>query len=103
MFSPLLFKIFLNELFLFVENIDLSNYADGSTLYSSGSNLQLVKEALRGDFQVTKWFYKNYMLLNSGKCHFMCLGKKRQNETFLKIYAEKPLKRSGLCHVEQTT
>ena len=77
----MLFNIFLNDLFLFVENSDLSNYADGNTLYSCGNNLEEVKQ--RGDFQiVTKWFYENYMVLNSGKCHFMCLGKNTENETY---------------------
>ena len=32
--GPLLFNIFLNDLFLFVEKSDLSNYADDYTLYS---------------------------------------------------------------------
>ena len=31
--GPLLFNIFLNDLFLFVENSDLSNYANDNTLY----------------------------------------------------------------------
>ena len=82
--GPLLFNIFLNDLFLFVENSDLSNYADDNTLYSCGNNLEEVKQTLRGDFQiVTTCFYENYMVLNSGKCHFMCLGKNIENETFL--------------------
>ena len=74
--DPLLFNILLNDLLLVVENSDLSNYADDNTLYSCGNNLEKVKQTQRGDFQiVTKWFYENYMVLNSGKCHFMCLGK----------------------------
>ena len=44
--GPLLFNIFLNDLFLFVENSDLSNYADDDTLYSSNNNLEKVKETL---------------------------------------------------------
>ena len=45
--------------------------------------MEEVKQTLRGYFQiVTKWFYENYMLLNSGKCHFMCLGKNTENETY---------------------
>ena len=32
--DPLLFNIFLNDLFLLVENSGLSNYADDNTLYS---------------------------------------------------------------------
>ena len=66
-----------------MKNSDLSNYADDNTLYSCGNNLEEVKQTLRGDFQiVTKWFYQNYMVLNSGKCHFMCLGKNTENETY---------------------
>ena len=81
--GPLLFNIFLNDLFLFVENSDLSNYADDNTLYSCGNSLEEVKQTLRGDFQIaTKWFSENYMVLNSGKCHFMCLGKNTENETY---------------------
>ena len=65
----LLFNI-LNCLFLFVKNS-----ADDNTLYSCGSNLEEVTQTLREDFQiVTKRFYDNCVVLNSGKCHFMCLG-----------------------------
>ena len=32
--GPLLFNIFLNDLFLFISNSSLSNYADDNTLYS---------------------------------------------------------------------
>ena len=57
--SPLLFNIFLNDLFLFVENSDLSNYVDDNTLYSSGNDLEKVKQTLRQDFEIvmkTIWF-----------------------------------------------
>ena len=82
--APLLFNIFLNDLFLFVENSDLSSYADENTLYNSVSDLEKVKQTLRQDSQIiTKWFYENYMVLNSGKCHFMCLGQNTVNEIFV--------------------
>ena len=48
--GPLFFNIFLNDLLLFVENSDLSNYADDNTLYNCGNNLEEVKQTLRGDF-----------------------------------------------------
>ena len=81
--GPLLFNIFLNDLFLFVENSDLSNYVDDNTLYSSGNELEKVKQALRQNFEiVTKWFCENDMVLNSDKFHFMCLGHHTLNETF---------------------
>ena len=82
--GPLLFNIFLNNLFLFVEKSDLSNYADDSTLYSSGNDLEKVKQNLRQGFEiVTRWFYENNMILNSRKCHFTCLGQNTVNETFV--------------------
>ena len=46
MLGPLLFNIFLNNLFLFVENSDLSNYADENTLYNFGNDLEKVKQTL---------------------------------------------------------
>ena len=74
--GPLRFSILLNDPFLFVENSDLSNYADDNTLYSCGNNLEGVKQTLRGDFEIIKkGFYEKFMVLNSGKCHFMCLVK----------------------------
>ena len=60
--GPLIFNIFLSDLFLFVENSDLSNYAEDS-MY--GSDLDKVKQILRRNFEiVAKWFYDNYMVLN---------------------------------------
>ena len=50
--GPLLFNIFLNDLFLFAENSDLSNYADDNTFYSSGNDLEKVKQTLRQNFKI---------------------------------------------------
>ena len=55
--GPLLFSIFLHDLFLFVGNSDLSNYADDNTLYSCGNNLKEVKHTLRGDKMVLRKLY----------------------------------------------
>ena len=82
--GPLLFNIFLNDLFLFVSNAFLSNYADDNTPYIFGDNLKKIKDNLRNSFDtVRQWFCVNYMVLNAGKCHFMCLGNNTENETFL--------------------
>ena len=52
--DPLLFNIFLNDLFIFVENSDLSNYAGNNTLYSSDNDLEQVKQTLRHAFESLK-------------------------------------------------
>ena len=42
-----------------------------------------LKLALRKDFEVvTKWLCEHYMVLNSSKCHFMCL-EQNADETFV--------------------
>ena len=80
--GPLLCNI-LNDLFIFDENSNLSNYANDNTLFGCGNNLEVVKQTLSEDFQiVTKWCYENYMVLNSGKCYFMGLGKNTENEIY---------------------
>ena len=82
--GPLLFNIFINDLFVFVSSSNLSNYADDITLYASGFNLEEVKKCLSTDFDaVTTWFYENHMTFNARKCHFKCLGKDTRNETFI--------------------
>ena len=56
----LLFNIFLNDLFLFISNSSLSNYADNNTLYTFGDNLKKIKDNLQKSFDmVYEWFYEN--------------------------------------------
>ena len=40
--GPLLFNIFLNDIFFFLKNANLGNYADNSTLYAYSKNLETV-------------------------------------------------------------
>ena len=71
----LLYNIFINDMFYFIENCYLCNYADDNTLYAFDCNMNVVKEKLYKDFEeLDTWFYDNYMALNPGKCNFMNLG-----------------------------
>ena len=59
----------------FIEHSDLFNYADDSTLYESGEFLSIIIENLKTGFlKISKWFHKNFMVLNPDKFHFMVLG-----------------------------
>ena len=80
--GPLLFNIFLNDIFYFINNGNLCNYADDNTLYSIGKSLNMVKENLKINFLIMqKWFYENHMVLNPGKCHYLVLGKRSNSDT----------------------
>ena len=73
---PLLFSLFINDLVFFIEQSILSNYADDNNLFVSREDKELTKTLLCSDFEtVENWFFKNYMVLNLGKCHFMCIDK----------------------------
>ena len=80
--GSLLFNIFLNDIFYFINNGNLCNYADDNTLYSIGKSLNMVKENLKINFLIMqKWFYENHMVLNPGKCHYLVLGKRSNSDT----------------------
>ena len=42
MLGPLLFNMFLNDIFFFLKDANLGNYADNSTLYAYNKNLETV-------------------------------------------------------------
>ena len=73
--GPLLFNIFLNDIFLFISKCRLCNYADDNSLYKSGKNMQKIKKDLEMDFMILqKWFHENHMVLNPDKCHYIVIG-----------------------------
>ena len=81
--KPLLFNLFINDIVLFLTETMLSNYADDNNLLSIGKDINKIKDTLAKDFGiVTNWFYENFMVLNSKKCHFMCIGRDGEYKTF---------------------
>ena len=66
--GPLLFNMYINDIFLFVDEAFLSNYADDTVLYSIHKNHISNQSVLKQNFIcLQKWFYENYMVLNPGK------------------------------------
>ena len=79
--EPLIFNLFINDIFLFICFSTLSNYADDNNLFATGTDIQLINQMLLSDFRaVNNWFYENFMILNPGKCHFMSIGKDTHDE-----------------------
>ena len=94
--GPLVFNIFLNDIFFFLKDANLGNYADDSTLYAYNKNLETVVCNLRQEFSIlSNWFYDNYMVLNPGKYHFIMFCVK-ENEQFDLICNGITLKHSSL-------
>ena len=51
--SPLLFNIFLNDIFMFISKCNLCNYADdNNTLYSTGNDLNQIRRNLEMAFMI---------------------------------------------------
>ena len=68
--GPLLFNIFINDIFLFLQKCDQTNYAD-----KSEKCVSTITNSLRHEFTIlSKWFYNNFMVLNPEKFSFMLLG-----------------------------
>ena len=77
--GPLLFNIYLNDLFWVHENTDVCNFADDTTIYSCDQDLMTVIRNLEHDsLLVMEWFECNYMKLNAEKCHFLMSGHKHE-------------------------
>ena len=88
----ILFNLFINDLILFLYTTVLSNYADDNNLHAFGNDKKETKRALVEDFQtVISWFYENYMILNTGKCHYMCIGKDEDENKTLQISNEQKM------------
>ena len=63
-FGSLLFNMFLCDLFLTMENIDIASYADVNTPYTTGNSIEEVIQKLEN--------LANQLKANPDECHFFC-------------------------------
>ena len=65
---PILFNIFINDIFMIIEQSDICNFADNKTLYSCGEWLIEIKENLVFDTKgILNWFRLNSLKANPWK------------------------------------
>ena len=77
--GPLLFNIYLNDLFSLDIESELCNYADDNTLYRCELGLNVLVEKLEMSAKsVIQWFGYNYMKLNESKCKLLISGNKEE-------------------------
>ena len=77
--GPLLFNIYLNDLFFFLKDVGICNFADDTTTYISDESLENVLKSLeKNSMLAIRWFENNYMKLNTDKCRLIVSGYKHE-------------------------
>ena len=75
--GPLLFNIFINDIFYFVIQTFIYNYADDNTVSFIHTDLHTLKNVLEQEsMNLIKWFENNFMKANPEKFQAICLGKR---------------------------
>ena len=84
--GPILFNIFINDLFFFIEETEICNFADDNTLFACDTSLLSVLDRLKRDVsRVNTWFKDNNMIANAEKFQIMFLGVQNPCEISLNI------------------
>ena len=87
--GPLLFNVFINDIFMFIEKTEVYNF-DDNTIYDCGEDFSNVLENLKHYMKILlKWFRINSLQANPGKFQFIILGKKNRNSVNLIINSTK--------------
>ena len=75
--GPVVFNIYLNDLFFTLFSVNVCNFADDTTPFVCKLNLEVVLTQLEECSElVIAWFQNNYMTLNTDKCHLLVAGHK---------------------------
>ena len=70
--GPLLFNIFINDIFFFLDKTDIANFADDNTTYAIKNDIMTLLKTLEEEtYSVLNWFRFNEMKSNQGKCHLL--------------------------------
>ena len=78
--GPLLFNIYINDLFFILDETDKCNYADDTCLYVCDVALESILRRLTHDgHKAIDWFQYNYMIENRTKFHFIVSGHKYEH------------------------
>ena len=71
--GPLLFNIFLCDLFFIMNDVDFASYTDDNTPFFVGSDLnEVIFKLQRASKTLFQWFADNQMKANPDKCHLIC-------------------------------
>ena len=70
--GPLLFNIFLTDLFFIPNSMDIANYVDDNTSYATANDRDsLIVSLEEASKSLLTWFDNNLMKSNADKCHLL--------------------------------
>ena len=87
--GPLLFNIFINDIFHAIEASEICNFAENNTIYALSHDVESMIAKLEIDlYDALKWFDSNFMVGNPTKFQVMFLGLKKNQNLLLEINGE---------------
>ena len=90
--EPILFNIFINDLIFLIQETEVCNFADDTTIYSCSLNYKEAAHKLSNDTHIVlNWFKVNSMVANPGKFQ-MFLGSKIDNSKIAFAIENKQIK-----------
>ena len=70
--DPLLFNIYICDIFFDITECDIAGYADGKTPYNFDFNLyNVISNLEKSTNSLLNWFRENHMKANADKCHLL--------------------------------
>ena len=77
-----MFDIFISDVFYFIHEAYICNFADDDSLCSVEDNSKEVKTNLKKNFELLQvWFHENHIVLDPGKYHYLIINKDIANES----------------------
>ena len=87
--GPLLFSIFINDIFLFNSDINIYNYADDNCISFEGRSIDIITDKLHKEsVSLMEWFRKNSLAANPAKFQTMLLKSNSIKDIQLNVTVE---------------
>ena len=87
--GPILFNIFLSNLFSTLKLSDLFNFADDNTISATADNIENLLLTLKRELELAaKWFTENQMIVNPDKFQAMILQNSRNSKNYEPVKLE---------------
>ena len=91
--GPIVFNIFLNDLIFFIQETEVCNFADDTTIHSCLLNYKETAHKLSNDAHIVlNWFKVNSMVANPDNFQIMFLGSKTDNSKITFAIENKQIK-----------